>query len=243
VNRTSPLAVAIFFLSAAAATAATAQTTKEEIASRLNNVKAEDISDSPLPGVYQVQVGSRVAYISQDGRYLLQGDLYDLETSRNLTEATRAGSRVEMLAEVPEDQMMIFAAADGEPKHTITIFTDIDCGYCRQFHREIEQVNALGIEVHYLFYPRTGPNTDSWAKAEKVWCIGPDERNAALTQAKLGGKVPEEACDTNPVGAHWQLGHDIGVTGTPSVIAANGEVIGGYLAPDQLLDRLENLAQ
>ncbi|MGD8808010.1 MAG: DsbC family protein [Gammaproteobacteria bacterium] len=242
-NRTSPLAVAIFFLSAAVATAATAQTTKEEIASRLNNVKAEDISDSPLPGVYQVQVGSRVAYISQDGRYLLQGDLYDLETSRNLTEATRAGSRVEMLAEVPEDQMMIFAAADGEPKHTITIFTDIDCGYCRQFHREIEQVNALGIEVHYLFYPRTGPNTDSWAKAEKVWCIGPDERNAALTQAKLGGKVPEETCDTNPVGAHWQLGHDIGVTGTPSVIAANGEVIGGYLAPDQLLDRLENLAQ
>jgi thiol:disulfide interchange protein DsbC len=230
-------------LSAAAATAATAQTTKEEIASRLNNVKAEDISDSPLPGVYQVQVGSRVAYISQDGRYLLQGDLYDLETSRNLTEATRAGSRVEMLAEVPEDQMMIFAAADGEPKHTITIFTDIDCGYCRQFHREIEQVNELGIEVHYLFYPRTGPNTDSWAKAEKVWCIGPDERNAALTQAKLGGKVPEEACDTNPVSAHWQLGHDIGVTGTPSVIAANGEVIGGYLAPDQLLDRLENLAQ
>jgi thiol:disulfide interchange protein DsbC len=224
-----------------AAAGALAQTTKEEIAAKLNNVTADDISDSPLPGVYQVQVGSRVAYISEDGRYLIQGDLYDLDTSRNLTEATRAASRVDLLAEVPDDQMMVFAATNGEPKHTITIFTDIDCGYCRQFHREIEQVNNLGIEVHYLFYPRTGPNTDSWYKAEKVWCIGPQERNSALTQAKLGGKVPEESCESNPVSAHWQLGHDIGVTGTPSVIAANGEVIGGYLAPDQLLQRLESL--
>jgi thiol:disulfide interchange protein DsbC len=196
-----------------------------------------------LPGVYQVQVGSRVAYVSQDGRYLLQGDLYDLETSRNLTEVTRASSRIDMLAGVPADQMMVFSPADGEPKHTITIFTDIDCGYCRQFHREIEQVNNLGIEVHYLFYPRTGPNTDSWAKAEKVWCSGPDLRNAALTRAKLGGQVPDATCDTNPVGSHWDLGHEIGVTGTPSVIAANGEIIGGYMAPDMLLQRLDSLSQ
>jgi thiol:disulfide interchange protein DsbC len=205
-------------------------------------VSAENITDSPLPGVYQVQVGSRVAYVSEDGRYLMQGDLYDLETSRNLTEASRAGSRVELLADVPADQMMVFAPADGETKHTITIFTDIDCGYCRQFHREIDQVNNLGIEVHYLFYPRTGPNTDSWAKAEKVWCSGSALRNAALTKAKLGGEVPEVSCEDNPVSAHWDLGHAIGVTGTPSVIAPNGEVIGGYLAPDQLLQRLESIA-
>ena len=233
--------VIVALLGVTVAATVTAQTTKEEIAAKLSNVAAEDISDSPLPGVYQVQVGSRVAYISQDGRYLMQGDLYDLDTSRNLTEATRAASRVGLLAEVPDDQMMVFSASNGEPKHTITIFTDIDCGYCRQFHREIEQVNSLGIEVHYLFYPRTGPNTDSWYKAEKVWCSGAQERNSALTQAKLGGKVPEEACESNPVSSHWQLGHDIGVTGTPSVIAANGEIIGGYLAPDQLLQRLESL--
>jgi len=240
VNRKSALTI-VALLGVTVAASVIAQTTKDEIAAKLNNVSADDISDSPLPGVYQVQVGSRVAYISQDGRYLMQGDLYDLDTSRNLTEATRAASRIDMLAEVPRDQMMVFAATNGEPKHTITIFTDIDCGYCRQFHREIEQVNNLGIEVHYLFYPRTGPNTDSWFKAEKVWCIGPEGRNAALTQAKLGGNVPKDSCESNPVSAHWQLGHDIGVTGTPSVIAANGEVIGGYLAPDQLLQRLESL--
>jgi thiol:disulfide interchange protein DsbC len=242
VNNTSAFA-ATALLSAAFVTIAAAQPSKEEIAERLNNVSAEDISDSPLPGVYQVQVGSRVAYISEDGRYLMQGDLYDLETSRNLTEASRASSRIDLLANVPADQMMVFAAADGEPKHTITIFTDIDCGYCRQFHREIEQVNNLGIEVHYLFYPRTGPNTDSWAKAEKVWCSGSDLRNAALTRAKLGGEVPEASCEVNPVSSHWDLGHEIGVTGTPSVIAGNGEVIGGYMAPDTLLERLESLTQ
>lgn len=242
-KKSSALVIVTILGGAIVLSAAAQQPTKEEIAARLSNVTASDITDSPLPGVYQVQVGSRVAYISQDGRYLMQGDLYDLETSRNLTEATRAATRIDLLAAVPADQMMVFSPTDGEVRHTITIFTDIDCGYCRQFHREIEQVNNLGIEVHYLFYPRTGPNTDSWAKAEKVWCIGAEERNAALTKAKLGGAVPEATCDTNPVSAHWDLGHAIGVTGTPSVIAANGEVIGGYIPPDQLLQRLDSLVE
>ena len=224
------------------ATGAFAQTPKEEIAAKLRGVEASDITDSPIPGVYQVQVGSRVAYISVDGRFLLQGDLYDLTTSENLTEKRRALARAELLAGVRADSMMVFAPEGGESEHTITIFTDIDCGYCRQFHREIEQVNALGIEVHYLFYPRTGPDTESWAKAEKVWCSGNAERNAALTRAKLGGAVPEDACDDTPVGEHWDLGHQVGVTGTPAIIAANGEIIGGYMAPQMLLETLQQLA-
>lgn len=229
-------------LAAAAAAQDTAAVSKEDLAAKLNGVDASDISESPLPGIYQVQVGSRVAYLSADGRFLMQGDLYDLSTTENLTESSRAHARVELLAEVRPEKMMIFAPKNGETKHTITIFTDIDCGYCRQFHREIEQVNNLGIEVHYLFYPRTGPDTESWVKAEKVWCSGPAERNVALTRAKLGGAVPETACAENPVAEHWQLGHDIGVTGTPSVIAEDGEIIGGYLAPQALLQRLDSLS-
>jgi len=113
VNKTSAFAVAALMAGAVVLSAA-AQPTKEELAERLSNVTASDITDSPLPGIYQVQVGSRIAYISQDGRYLMQGDLYDLETSRNLTEATRADSRIDLLAAVPADQMMVFAPADGE---------------------------------------------------------------------------------------------------------------------------------
>jgi thiol:disulfide interchange protein DsbC len=241
VNTKSLVVIAASLLTVGSSGQVLAQASKEEIAAKLNSVDPSDITESPVAGVYQIQAGSRVAYITTDGRYLMQGELYDLDTSENLTEQTRAASRVGMLAAVPRESMMIFAPENGPAEHTITIFTDIDCGYCRQFHREIDQVTKLGIEVHYLFYPRTGPNTDSWAKAEKVWCAGPAERNEALTRAKLGGAVPEAGCDDTPVSAHWQLGHDIGVTGTPSVIAANGEVIGGYLAPDQLLERLQTL--
>lgn len=212
---------------------------KEALAAKLNGVAAEDIKDSPLAGVYEVSVGSNVAYVTADGRYLMQGELYDLETNQNLTEKTRADKRVDLLANVDPETMIVFSPENGEVKHTITIFTDIDCGYCRQFHREIAEVTALGVEVHYLFYPRTGPNTDSWDKADRVWCAA--DRNAALTRAKLGGNVPETSCDDTPVGDHFDLGHQVGVRGTPAVFSGSGELLGGYLPPKTLLERLEEL--
>lgn len=215
--------------------------TRAEVAARLKGVDVSDLRDSVLDGFYEVTVGSRVGYVSVDGRFLFEGELYDLETSSNLTEVTRASARVDLLAGVDPSQMIIFSPKDRPVEHTITIFTDIDCGYCRQFHREIDKVLALGIEVHYLFYPRTGPATESWDKAEKVWCSG--NRNTSLTQAKLGGQVPELGCTDNPVAAHYDLGHQVGVTGTPSVYTAGGIHIGGYIPPQQLLDTLTALGQ
>jgi len=237
-QRTVVAAAALLGLTVAGSASAL---TKEELAATLKGVTASDIIDSPIPGVFQVSVGSSVAYVTEDGRYLMQGELYDLQSSENLTEKTRAAARVDMLGSVPRDQMIVFAPKDREAEHTITIFTDIDCGYCRQFHREIDQVNALGIEVHYLFYPRTGPATDSWAKAEKVWCA--QDRQAALTRAKLGGAVPELTCTDTPVGTHYDLGQQVGVRGTPAVFTASGENIGGYLPPATLLQRLQELGE
>lgn len=213
---------------------------KEALASQLPGVEASDIADAPIPGFYQIAVGASVAYVSHDGRYALQGELYDLKTSANLTEELRADKRVALLEGVDRDTMIVFRPADGQVKHRVTIFTDVDCGYCRQFHREIDQVTALGIEVDYLFFPRTGPDTESWAKAEHVWCA--KDRAAALTQAKLGGSIPDESCGSTPVESHYNLGHLVGVRGTPAVYAASGELLGGYLAPDKLLEALEQLA-
>src|SRR5690606_41285920 len=105
--------------------------------------------------------GSTVAYVTSDGRYLIQGDLYDLDSLENVTETARANARVEMLASVDRDEMIVFAPKDGEIKHSVTIFTDIDCGYCRQFHRDSERVNAIGNDVSLLLLPRTGPVTES----------------------------------------------------------------------------------
>lgn len=213
--------------------------TKAELAAKLHGVDAGDITDSPLPGVYQVTVGSSVAYVSADGRYLIQGDIFDLSDSQNLTENTRSTAREKLLASVPEDRMIVYKPKDGKVKHTITMFTDVDCGYCRQFHRDIDKVTALGIEVRYLFYPRTGPNTESWTKADRVWCA--KDRKAALTRAQLGGSVPEAKCKDTPVEEDWDLGQRVGVRGTPAIFAENGELVGGYLPPADLAKRLDEL--
>ena len=222
-----------------AAVAASAQElTKEQLATRLNGIEASDITDAPIPGMYQVAVGANVAYVTKDGRYIIRGDIIDVETSANVSEETRARARATMLGTVDPASMIVFKPANGAVKHTVTIFTDVDCGYCRQFHREIEKVTALGIEVHYLFYPRTGPNTESWTKAEEVWCA-PDH-NSALTRAKLGGSLPENHACANPVETHYDLGQRIGVRGTPAIFNEAGDLIGGYLPPATLAKVLDD---
>ena len=212
--------------------------TKEQLASQLNGIAVEDISDSPIPGLYQVAVGANVAYVTNDGRYIIRGDIYDAETGDSLSEQTRAAARVSMLESVDPNSMIVFKPANGTVKHTVTIFTDIDCGYCRQFHREIDKVTALGIEVHYLFYPRTGPDTESWTKADQVWCA--PNHNQALTRAKLGGEIPDGPSCASPVESHYALGQRIGVRGTPAVFSDTGELIGGYLPPADLAKILDD---
>jgi thiol:disulfide interchange protein DsbC len=222
-----------------AAVAAHAQElTKEQLATRLNGIEASDITDAPIPGMYQVAVGANVAYVTKDGKYIIRGDIIDVETSANVSEETRARARATMLGTVDPASMIVFKPANGAVKHTVTIFTDVDCGYCRQFHREIDKVTALGIEVHYLFYPRTGPNTESWTKAEEVWCAA--DHNSALTRAKLGGSLPGGSACATPVADHYDLGQRIGVRGTPAIFNEAGDLIGGYLPPATLAKVLDD---
>ena len=224
-------------LALAAANVSAQSLSKEEVAAKLNGVQASQITESPITGLYQVAVGTSIAYVTTDGRYAFEGDLYDLDDSVNLTENARAAGRVAMLSAVDRDSMIIFKPKDGDVKHRVMIFTDVDCGYCRQFHRDIDKVTALGIEVDYMFFPRTGPNTESWAKAEHVWCA--KDRNAALTEAKLGGAVPTASCGSTPVEAQYTLGQRVGVRGTPAIFAEDGQMLGGYLPPNKLLELLE----
>jgi thiol:disulfide interchange protein DsbC len=222
----------------AVAVASAQELTKEELATRLNGIAATDITDAPIQGIYQVAVGANVAYVTKDGRYIIRGDIYDAETSSNVSEETRARARATMLGSVDPKTMIVFKPKSGEVKHTVTIFTDVDCGYCRQFHREIDKVTALGIEVHYLFYPRTGPNTESWEKADQVWCAA--DHNAALTRAKLGGEVPDGPACATPVADQYELGQRIGVRGTPAIFSDAGDLLGGYLPPATLAKLLDD---
>lgn len=213
---------------------------KAQLAELLPGVAIDHISNSPIEGIYEIAVGANVAYVSDDGRYLLQGELFDLDSSENLTERSRSKARVDLLASIDSATMIVFAPQQ-PAKHRIMVFTDIDCGYCRKFHQEMQQINDLGIEVQYLFFPRSGPGTDSWGKAGNVWCA--DDRNHALTTAKAGGAVAARKCEGTPVQGHYDLGQRIGVRGTPAVYSESGVQLGGYLPAEALLGRLEALSE
>jgi thiol:disulfide interchange protein DsbC len=208
---------------------------RSDIASKIPGVRAEELRPSPIAGMYELTQGTDIAYVSSDGKYAINGDLIDLAKNDNLTESRRRDARAKLIGAIPETQMVVFGPRD--PKYTVTVFTDVDCAYCRQLHSQIADYNRLGIKVRYLFYPRTGPNTESWTKAEEVWCS--NNRNDALTLAKRGAALQTKACADNPVARHYALGRDFGLQGTPAIVLANGELIGGYMPPVELAQHLQ----
>jgi thiol:disulfide interchange protein DsbC len=200
--------------------------------------KVDDLVASPIPGIYQFVQGAEVSYLTADGKYFLDGNVYDMATRANLTEALRARARVALINAVPETQMVIFSPKN--PLYTITVFTDVDCQYCRKLHSEMAELNKLGVRVRYLFYPRTGPNSESWRKAEVVWCSA--DRNDALTRAKAGAQLDmNKTCGPTPVTREYALGQSLGVRGTPAIVTESGDFINGYMPPRDLLQAIKQL--
>jgi thiol:disulfide interchange protein DsbC len=185
--------------------------------------------------LYELTHGADIVYVTADGKYALNGDLLNLANNNdNISESRRRAIRAQLISAVPESEMLVFGPQN--PKYTVTVFTDVDCAYCRQLHSQIADYNRLGIRVRYMFYPRTGPNTESWTKAEEVWCSS--NRNEALTQAKRGVPLEVKACP-NPVAKHYALGQDFALQGTPAIVLGNGELIGGYMTPGELAQELQ----
>ena len=201
-------------------------------------IKPEHVDVSQIDGWYKVQRGSIVAYVSADGRYLLQGDLIDLDEQVNLTERSRVDARRELVSSIDDSQGILFSPE--ERKYRVTVFTDVDCTYCRKLHSQIEDYLAQGIEVRYLLYPRNGPASPSWKTSEDVWCAR--DRQGALTAAKLDHSFKSQACDASKVTESYMLGQDVGLTGTPAIVLDDGTLISGYLPPDALTARLQQAA-
>jgi thiol:disulfide interchange protein DsbC len=201
--------------------------------------KLEDLRPSPVAGIYEFVQGADVSYITSDGKFFIDGNVYDMKSRANLTDELRAHARVALVGAVPESEMVIFSPPN--PKYTITVFTDLDCPYCRKLHSDMAELNRLGIRVRYLFYPRAGPNTESWHKAEAVWCS--PNRNDAMTRAKAGAALDltKAASCATPVKRQYDLGQAVGVRGTPAIMTDNGEFIPGYMPPRELLDQIKQL--
>ena len=200
----------------------------------LPGLEVGEIRAAPVEGLYEVVLGSRIVYVSGDGRYLLQGPLIDLAQQKNLTAPRLRQMKAEVVASLDESRMVIFGPEDA--RHTITVFTDIDCGYCRKLHSEIDQYTGRGIRVRYLFYPRAGVGSSSYDKAVSVWCA--DDRKRAMTLAKAGKPIEQRDCP-NPVKEDLALGERMGVNGTPAILLQNGEMIPGYVPAERLLRILE----
>jgi len=200
----------------------------------LGGQEPDTVRDAPVKGLYEVVIGPQLYYLSEDGRYVVNGSVIDLEQGTDVTEPRRAEIRSDVVDDVGEQNMVIFAP-ETEAKHTVTVFTDIDCGYCRKLHNEIQQYNEAGIRVRYLFFPRSGPQTESYFKAVSVWCA--DDRLDAMTRSKQGVAIETRSCD-NPVDEHYELGKRIGVNGTPAILTESGELIPGYVPAAKLSQAL-----
>ncbi len=208
----------------------------EEAAIReaLGSNAVSSIEPAPMDGFYEVVIGPHVVYVSRDARYLLQGELLDLRTRENLTAPRRQQAVRTLLDGLDKSEMIVFSP--DKPRHHITVFTDIDCAYCRKLHSQIGDYLARGIEVRYLFYPRAGKDSPSYRKAVAVWCA--KDRKQALTDAKNNKAIPMKTCD-NPVDRHMRLAGQLGLRGTPMIVLEDGSIQPGYVPPKPLAKLLD----
>lgn len=230
--RTLPGVLCILFLSFSSQADDTDKL-KQQLQKRLSEIVITDLKPAPIPGLYEMVFGTRVAYVSADGQYMLMGDLIDLDGRRNLTAQRRGSLVLKSIDALGEANMIVMGPA--KPKRTLTVFTDVDCPYCARLHQEVPKLTQAGVKVRYLLFPRAGKDSDTYRRSVAVWCS--KDRVQALGIAKNGGKLEMKTC-TNPVDEHVRLGHEVGVEGTPTIVMDDGRVLPGYAPAAELLAAL-----
>jgi thiol:disulfide interchange protein DsbC len=218
--------------------------TKQLLSSKLGKMEIDQLSNSTFPGFYEAFIGGELLYVAKDGKYIISGDILDIEgtapinltaSSKERRDALRSPIRAKVISEIDKSDMVIFEAP--QEKYAITVFTDVDCEYCRKLHKEIPRYNENGITVRYLAYPRAGIGSSSFAKMESIWCSG--DRNSAMDDAKLRRVFGRATCES-PISKQLNISKSFRLSGTPSIVLDNGNLIGGYLSADRLLKVLTN---
>ena len=210
---------------------------RETIARLAPGMPITSISESVMPGVYELVSGAQVFYLTPDGRYRLEGSIIDLENQVDISEHRRGSLQMELINDVPEDQMVVFNNEDGNAERSITVFTDTDCGFCQRLHHEIDRITDANIRVRYLLFPRAGIQSASSSELQSVWCS--DDPQEAMTIAKSGGQVPHATCD-NPIEHHINIARQVGLRGTPLIYLDSGVKIPGYQPAAQLIQQIQN---
>lgn len=209
----------------------------EVLQRRLPDINVIAIETSPIPGLRTVQLQEGVTlYVTEDGSHAIAGVLYHLTEDGPVdpAESRRAERRLELLSDIPMEQMIVFAPEE-ESRAVLNVFTDPDCGYCRKLHAEVPELTAFGIEVRYLAFPRAGIGSETYDRMVSAWCA--DDPHDAITTLKRGNAIPSRTCD-NPVAEQYEIGMRVGVRGTPTMVTADGELIGGYVPAADLAQGL-----
>lgn len=211
--------------------------TENEVANKLKkispNIDASNIKSSKIDNLYEVQDGADVVYITKNGQYLIIGNIIDLDNQVNLTENLRKEARKKVLDAYPVSDMIVYKPK-GTPKAVLTIFTDIDCGYCRKLHNERQDYLNNGYELRYIAFPRAGVGSESYKKAVTVWCS--KDKNKSLTEAKLSKdfKIAAELCKNHPIDKSLVLVEKLGLNGTPAIVLEDGTMMPGYIPANAL---------
>ena len=219
---------------------------EQRVFSRLKQARPEltfsDLQNSPISGVYKLKVNGQVAFVSHDGSYLIAGEMYEVrpgnlvnlqEQDRQRAEKAFAPQRAQMLNQIKPENMVVYSPKK-DLKGSVYIFTDIDCGFCRRLHSQMEGFMKKGIEVRYLAFPRAGPNSDSAKKLATVWCA--DNPRRVMDRFKKGDNVALAPCKQAPILQQYTLGQKVGVRGTPAIVTASGQLIPGAVSPDYLAE-------
>ncbi|MGB0495830.1 MAG: thioredoxin fold domain-containing protein, partial [Kangiellaceae bacterium] len=210
----------------------------------LPGIGITDVELSPMDNVYQVFYNGQILYVSTDGKFIMSGNLLEIRNGQpvNHTElsmtkkaAEAAPERAATLSSLNDSDMVVFKAE--KEKMALTVFTDVDCAYCRKLHKEVPQLNAAGITVKYLAFPRAGLGSSAHKKLVSIWCS--KDRQSAMNDAKLKRKFSDATC-TNPLDSQYKLTREFGLSGTPALILPDGELISGYVPHADLIKHLES---
>jgi thiol:disulfide interchange protein DsbC len=212
-----------------------------QLVSKLNaTYKVESVEKAEVPGFYKVRTTSgALIYADETATFFFMGNLFQLEGGEqlvNLTAKDAAEQRIALVKTFNPEEMIVFSPQKPvETKAIINVFTDVDCGYCQKLHQEVPQMNALGIEVRYMAFPRAGVGSKTYNKLVSAWCA--DDQQSAMTALKARQTIPEKTCD-NPVADQYALGKALGVRGTPAIVLQDGTLIPGYKPADKMAEAL-----
>ena len=227
-------ALAITLITVAGTLPALAEGTDEleaQISKHLPELQITSIADTPVDGVYELISGGQIYYIGDGGRYIIDGEMIDLETRDNLTNQRLGSIHIGLINAMDEGDMLVYTPEKNTGR-SITVFTDTTCGFCRKLHQELDQILDAGIAVRYLLFPRAGLGSAAHQSLESVWCA--DNPQKAMTLAKTGGRVKDANC-TNPIESHVALAQQVGLRGTPLIYLDTGAQVPGYRAAQELV--------